>query len=315
MITKNNEKGLGTDLKVLKVALENFNCRVAIVDCDATEWHRAEINIFIQCLPREKFFWAKQNWFIPNPEWFEDSLSLLDHIDLILCRTRDVERIFRELNCLTYYLGFTSPDCYKSEVEKDYSHLFHLGGGSLLKGTKTIQKEWSSRSSLPYLTIVEFFSSKKERDQERKGSKKSSPIDLIQTYLPENELRLLQNQCAIHLCPSEVEGFGHYIVEGMSTAAVVVTTDAPPMNEFITDSRCLVPFTTQAPLKLGMTYQVDPKQLRKKIKSLMKLSSEELKRIGENNRANYLRRRREFYERLEELIFVVSGLVDEEEGK
>jgi len=52
----------------------------------------------------------------------------------------------------------------------------------------------------------------------------------------------LQTLAAVHVCPSMVEGWGHYIDEGRRTGAVVITLDAAPMNELI-DASCgvLVP--------------------------------------------------------------------------
>ena len=62
---------------------------------------------------------------------------------------------------------------------------------------------------------------------------KRGNIDFIHDFLPKSKLQALQNQCGFHICPSETEGFGHYIMEALSCSAVVVTTNAPPMNEFI----------------------------------------------------------------------------------
>ena len=38
-------------------------------------------------------------------------------------------------------------------------------------------------------------------------------------YLDEAELKRLQNAHVFHLCPSETEGFGHYLVEAMGIGA------------------------------------------------------------------------------------------------
>jgi glycosyltransferase involved in cell wall biosynthesis len=51
--------------------------------------------------------------------------------------------------------------------------------------------------------------------------------------LPAEKLNSLQSTCGIHVCPSETEGFGHYINEARGVGAIVVTTDCSPMNELI----------------------------------------------------------------------------------
>lgn len=47
------------------------------------------------------------------------------------------------------------------------------------------------------------------------------------------DIRFLQTSIGLHLCPSEREGFGHYLNEARAAGALVVTTDHPPMNELI----------------------------------------------------------------------------------
>jgi glycosyltransferase involved in cell wall biosynthesis len=297
LISRSNGKGLDTDKKILKEALEEMDCSVTIVDLTSLKWNRAHINIFLQDLVLEKFPWAQQNWFIPNPEWYDQDIRLLDKIDLILCRTKDVERIFQKMNKQTYYLGFTSPDCYWPDMQKDYLHFFHLAGGSALKGTKIIQNIWLSHPLFPLLTVINFvipFTSAQ------------SNLEWIQHRVSEFKLRQLQNQCGIHLCPSETEGFGHYVMEAMSAGAIVITTDAPPMNEFIEDQRCLVPYIKKTPLCLATRYEIDPVQLQNKIEYLISLPSEELEAISLHNRSVYLQKKQEFYEKLEELIWIAS---------
>lgn len=292
-------KGLDTDVKILKEGLEKFGCSVSVIDINGLLLGRAHINIFIQGLYPQLFTMANQNWFIPNPEWYEADIRLLDQVDLILCRTEEVERIFKALSKPTYFLGFTSPDCYLKTVEKDYRHFLHLAGGSHLKGTKAVKKLWSSSVPLPLLTVIDLLTPLKSSNEN---------IKQFSHYLPENDLRLLQNQCGFHLCPSETEGFGHYIMEAMSTCAVVVTTDAPPMNEFIQDKRCLVPHAKAQPLLLATRYEIDSKKLQEKIEALMKLPPEKLKQIGKNNRSFYLQKQHEFHQRLEELVMIAESL-------
>ncbi len=44
---------------------------------------------------------------------------------------------------------------------------------------------------------------------------------------------MLQNKCLFHAYPSQAEGFGHCINEAMSCEVVVLTNNAPPMNELV----------------------------------------------------------------------------------
>uniref|UniRef100_A0A383W5Q1 Glycosyl transferase family 1 domain-containing protein n=1 Tax=Tetradesmus obliquus TaxID=3088 RepID=A0A383W5Q1_TETOB len=48
-----------------------------------------------------------------------------------------------------------------------------------------------------------------------------------------DDIRALQASIGLHLCPSEREGFGHYLNEARAAAAFVITSDHPPMNDLI----------------------------------------------------------------------------------
>ncbi len=44
------------------------------------------------------------------------------------------------------------------------------------------------------------------------------------------------------MCPSSTEGYGHYINEGRSVGGIIITLDAPPMNELVSsDNGILIP--------------------------------------------------------------------------
>ena len=104
-------------------------------------------------------------------------------------------------------------------VEKDFRQLFHYQGlGKDIKGTFGIERAWNTHYELPPLTILGGLPPAYAR-----GS-----LTVLNEVLPEDKLIELQNRCGIHLCPSAAEGFGHMIEEGMSTGAVIITTDYPP---------------------------------------------------------------------------------------
>lgn len=299
VISRSNGGGLEVDQHIIKEALENLGCTVNCVEFwkESAQKPKADINIFFEMIDPELLSEVSINWLVSNPEWFRQDVKLLDRIDLILCRTKEVERVFQDLGKKTYLLRFTSPDSYQEKIKKDYTSFLHTPGQSDLKGTNAIIRVWNNSPSLPHLTLIKYGHLIKEKLDENLANAKE-----ISIRLPTEAFRSYQNRCGIHLCPSETEGFGHYIMEAMSTKAVVITTNAPPMNEFITDPRCLVSCKMHFPLRLATGYCIDEEELVQKIKEISALPTSELEAIGLANRETYLKISQEFRERLQMLI-------------
>ncbi|KAF6265542.1 hypothetical protein COO60DRAFT_1697805 [Scenedesmus sp. NREL 46B-D3] len=53
------------------------------------------------------------------------------------------------------------------------------------------------------------------------------------TLISFEDVRALQTSIGLDICPSEREGFGHYLNEARAAGAFVMTTDHPPMNELV----------------------------------------------------------------------------------
>jgi Glycosyl transferases group 1 len=298
IFSEKNGRGLETDQKILAKVLTEMGHRVQFKNFyDFSENVSVDINIFFEVVTSSATSQASFNWFIPNPEWYVQSLETLNTIDLILCRTKEVERIFKALNKKTFLLGFTSLDCYCSEITKNFSSLLHLAGGSMQKGTPVIVDVWMRNPLLPLLLVIK---------HNGFPSTPQSHIQWIDYRVDDAALRYFQNTCGIHLCLSETEGFGHYIMEAMSAGAVVVTTNAPPMNEFIVDLRCLVSYERTCPQRLATNYYAHPDSLAATIDLLNHLPVEELCAIGLNNRRNYLKITATFKKRLKILLLQVA---------
>lgn len=296
VFSSQNGKGLEASRQILKSELVELGHKIyerELNEAKSESSPKVDLNIFFEVINPDWLDHAKANWFIPNPECYVQDIALLDQIDLFLCRTHEVERIFNSMHKRTYYIGFSSRDCQSLLIEKDYRLCFHVAGGSPFKGTKAILKAWSGKDHLAPLTVLVHYSLLHSEQPN---------MHWITERVSLSELRLLQNSCGIHLCPSETEGFGHYLMEAMSTGAIVITTDGPPMNEFIEDKRCLVPCLKTAPCSLATRYFIDPEQLAKRIEDLMNLPDEELKRIGDHNRATYFQKTEEFHHNLKRLM-------------
>lgn len=221
---------------------------------------------------------AGTHFLIPNQERFpRRHLGRLGMIDHILCKSLHAVEAFSQHHPSVHFIGFTSEDRRDETVAPDYSRFFHLAGRSTLKNSGLLLDLWEKHPEWPSLTLV----------QHPDNAPPSVPpnVDLISRYLPDSELRGLQNSCGIHLCPSLSEGWGHYIVEAMSCAAVTVTTDAPPMNELVAADRgVLVPYNRSEPRHLGVNFHADPEALESAIQRLITMPEEEKRDLGQAGR-------------------------------
>ena len=238
---------------------------------------------------------AEKHFLIPNQERFpKRHLHRLRKIDRVLAKTRSAEAVFAALHVPTAYVGFTSLDRRNVGVSKD-NRLLHIAGGSTLKGTEDILALWGQRQDWPQLVLVQ----KKENAPARIPTN----VTLHAGFLEESALTQLMNACRIHICPSRSEGWGHSIVEAMSCSAVVITTDAPPMNELVSaDYGLLVPVACHEPRHLGISYYVDRSALEQAIGSAIALSTSELQRRGTVARQVYERQRDAFAARIESFV-------------
>jgi len=262
---------------------------------------KGDINIHLENIEPNGMPWARINWLIPNHEWLTSLPKELQSMDLVLCKTKEAKRILDLHISNTFFLGFTSKDQYLPEVEKDYGSLFHHQGGTWQRGSFWLERTWSNdlTRTLPHLTIT-----RTNPPSYEKGS-----LTVIGGPMqPSVQFHSLQNRCGIHLCPSETEGFGHALNEARSIGAVVITLDAPPMNELITDKECLLPFNFKRLEKSGYAdlYRYDPREMVKKVLTVISWPKEKLQEIGLENRKRYLQEQKEFKERLEKILSEVK---------
>ncbi|WP_422646734.1 glycosyltransferase [Agrobacterium tumefaciens] len=244
---------------------------------------------------------------IPNQERFpRRHLRRLKKIDLVLAKTRHAEEIFRSLGAQTAYLGFTSEDRLDASVPRDWSRFLHVAGGSTLKGTEDILALWEKHPEWPELTLV----------QKEHLAPKSVPanVTLISGYLEDGELKKLQNGIGIHLCPSRAEGWGHHMVESLSTGALVIATDAPPMNELVTAQNGIpVACIRSEPRHLGTCFFVDPAALEKAVVTAIALSETEKAELGRSARKSYEKIQADFRTRVRSIFRPDNGKTETDE--
>lgn len=301
LIVRDNGLGLSRDARLLASALEALGCNITCTRLgeadEIARWRhghgwRAQLakarhawarwrgrtsfdfNIHFEHLWPLHLPLAQRNLALPNPEWFDAyDRRHLCCIDTVWAKTRHAEQIFRKLGCTVRWIGFASEDVALPESPCQHA-FFHLAGGSRTKGTDALLALWRRHPEWPPLTVVR-----------HSGSGKAEPaaanLHLITDYLDKMQLRALQNSHAFHLCPSQTEGYGHYLTEAMSAGAVAIATDAPPMNEILGAQRGLLVTAMEAGQQgLATLYCFDDAAMERAVAACLDMDDARIASIG-----------------------------------
>lgn len=258
LIGKANGVGLSRDFDLLAGALRACGCQVSLHGCERRDRKRRrglltrlvarvrrlrstrgatgtsvryDINLMLEHVWPQFLHQAVRNVLVPNPEWFDRrDLAFLSAADGVWAKTTLAEQLFAARGCRTTHIGFDSCDRYEPAIARQ-TRFLHLAGRSPLKGTARLLALWRRHPEWPVLTIVQ------DLEADVRHGEGARNLVLRAGFLPDEELRSLQNAHRFQLCTSEAEGWGHYIAESMSVGAVTLTCDAPPMNELVSPER------------------------------------------------------------------------------
>ncbi|KAJ3281722.1 hypothetical protein HDU79_010536 [Rhizoclosmatium sp. JEL0117] len=251
------------------------------------------------------------NLWMPNIEQInKEQLALIPHFKHILCKVKITCIAFDKYlkahdlkSPTTKFMSHSSPDTQESAIEvlgenhnikQDFNRFIHTYGHSGRKSTQEVIFCWMRNPFWPKLTVLG------NHDYETwvkqiPGLKWATNIE-IQSRVSIRELRELQVSRGVHICPSSQEGYGHYINEARALGALVVTTNHPPMNEFVEDgiTGILVDHKEPKPEEYqGMAeYFVSPagvsiENVCDGIKRVMKLTKSERGAMGKKARKRY----------------------------
>lgn len=221
------------------------------------------IQIFLEHLHPKALQYGKINIFIPNLEWCNErdySLLLQQPEIKIIAKTKNTFDILKDVfKGRVVYVPWCSIDMCDVRIKRTCEWL-HIKGVSRLKQSQVLLETWLKHPEWPVLHIV------CNGNSDRNGfldipipAQITNNVILHQRTLTRKELKTLMNTCSYHICPSLVEGFGHYIHEGMSTGATVVTTNGYPMNEIVKTPWCHIQSNRSIPIQLGKGFYVDQK--------------------------------------------------------
>jgi glycosyltransferase involved in cell wall biosynthesis len=324
LIGWNNDRGLGHDIRLLRDALEALGHEVHLTTVGPGRRQtlaalRLRLRLLWQWLRRGgRSSWkfdasitlehvrpaflgvARRNLFIPNPEWLSPRDERhLHRFDALLTKTRIATSTFRARGFDTRYIGFRSTDCRMPETPRQMRFL-HLAGASRMKGTQRLLALWRRHPEWPPLLVLQSpQTAQAVPDVPAPGNLEHR----VATLSDIGEVRRLQNGHVFHLCLSETEGWGHYITEAMSCGAVVITCDAPPMNELVRPERgLLVAAAAAGALNAATRYQFDESALEATIARIRTMDAAQCAAIGASARAWFEANERTFAGLLREAL-------------
>ncbi|KAE9002423.1 hypothetical protein PR003_g17915 [Phytophthora rubi] len=274
------------------------------------------IDIYLERHPVDRKYYPdfhapteKTVWMMQNVEFFDRHELDNPTVGVMMVKNRiGLKKVleYRHRNQLSYsvfYTKHTSRDLYQPAMQRDWTSFLHLAGWSPFKNTRVILQAWALHPEWPQLVIRVIKADLCEWIEEQFGTKETwrlQNVDYACGSVPVEEKDRLQNEIGLHLCPSETEGFGHYINEARSVGALILTTNVPPMNELVDEkSGVLVgephPWWWQTKGDLFMPLaQVSVADIERGVEQILLLSIEERQRMGRRSRAKFLEDRAYF---------------------
>lgn len=312
-------KGLEREYNLLKDLLTGHECYTNVyhyTNFAGSNFVRADINIFLEvCMPNV-FSLSRENWLFPNCEWWHGlNDQFVSRFTKVCCKTRDCERLWKSKLAgdrpeRVVYTGFEARDLYRPDVPRE-NRFLHVAGESEFKNTEAVIAAWrGSNWSFKPLPLTVVTRQKKYQDlceEARKALNKDADLITCISRASEDELVQLMNSHRFHILPSSYEGFGHALNEGIGCGALVITTAAPPMNEFPgVQGDWTVPVASHTTRSLAQLNHVNPNGVITGVCKALAVAENiaELERRSQQARAAFLSSRDSFRKKFLELVGV-----------
>ena len=297
-----NGAGLQRDAELLSALLENLRHKVRLIAYDKPHTgisYPADINLFLEVMVPSFLPQAQNNWLMPNSEWWNRAGECaLPFISKVLCKTYDCLHIWeRKMPGKCVYTGFESTDFFDAGISAHKENNFlHLAGSSRTKNTEAVVNAWR-QFAIPYnLEII-------IRDISYIPKCLGVRNVLYHQRVSDADVRCALNARQFHLMPSHYEGFGHSIHEALGCGGIVLTTDAPPMNEFNgIPKELLIPSHQTWTKDLAICHEVSPEEVYKAVMRAVALSGSQRSELSAIARASFLKDREEFRARISEIF-------------
>lgn len=276
------------------------------------------IDIYLERHPVDKKYYPLHNapkdkaiWMMQNVEFFDRHELANPTVGVMIVKNRiGLKKVleYRKRHQLSYsvfYTKHTSPDVFQPEVDRDWNSFLHLAGFSPFKNTRVIVQAWAKHPEWPKLVLRVIKADICAWIEDTFGGAdggdwKLANVDYKCGSEPLAVKNALQNRIGLHLCPSETEGFGHYINEARSVGALILTTNVAPMNELVDEkSGVLVGhprawwWQTKGDLFMPLA-RASVAEIEQGVEQILLMSIEERQRMGRRARSKFLEDRTYF---------------------
>jgi len=284
LISRDNGIGLSTDMDLLDGMLTGAGYDVQRVPWQRNEMRRCDVAIYLELFNPHLMRYARRTVGVFNLEWFDPRWrTYLPQLTQLWAKSADAHATYGRLRLRPHLTGFLSRDLYDPQVERTLSCL-HLKGHSGLKNTPAVLEAWATNPDLPPLTIIA-----------QQPIPNPPPGVTVLGHLPFADVVTHLNRHQIHVCPSRAEGWGHYITEGLSAGAAVITTNAAPMNEHVhPDWGWLLPSTGQRARSLAIEHAVSPDDIATAVREAAEMTPDERAGVAKRARESVAHRNEQF---------------------
>lgn len=254
------------------------------------------VSIHLEKIFYGKLFLHRQQILIPNQEWFGSAFfELLKYIDNVWVKTGFAEGIFKQFRPTVNYIGFCSAIDSNVICEKNGDHFFSRVGMSHFRGAERLVEVWRNHPEWPLLKMV--------IDSSCRPANPPANVEYLDIFSRAEDYVALASSSLFHIYASEAEGFGHSIVEAMGYGAVVLVTDAPPMNEVVdADCALLIAATYSGQKLFSPRFLVNASAVENTIETVMKMDTARIQQLIENARRRPAILKERFYNNLAMVI-------------
>ena len=298
-----NGHGLQRDAELVFALLDKMGHRPRLIHYESNYSginYSAHTNIFMEVLVADMLNFSGNNIFIPNSEWFRienGDEAYLPRINQVWCKTHDCYNIWnRKLNGRCVYTGFEGADYYNSSISQKEIRFLHLAGNSGTKNTEAVVDAWR-QYKLPYPIDIVIL------NPAIRTLCVGVPNVTYHQRIAESHVQYFVNNAWFHLLPSQYEGYGQAIHEALSCGGLVLTTDAPPMNEFSGIPSVLrIPSSGTYIKSLATCHYVSPAGVRDAVERAVALTPENRAALSLEARNAFLTERDAFRQIFTELM-------------